>query len=305
MSAAHRTKAEMAAFKAELYTIVEANRPCSVRQVYYVGIGWLWNKDTGGSRTVYNMVTRALGDMREAGELPWGWLADSTRYVRIDRMFDSVTQALDDTRAFYRRDLWSSQPRRVEVWAESDSTASLIDTVTRTLGVGLYSCRGQAGKEFAHAAAMIYLNVAKPVTILYVGDWDPSGLSIPRSVLERLRRYTGDTIDLDLRRLAVTADDVASGEFVGHPVNTADRNYRVFADHCKNLMLAPQTAVEVEAIPPPVLRQRTEDALYGLVDNDHNWNATLEAETSEREILARIAGAARPWPIDRTGGGAP
>ncbi|MGI9084432.1 MAG: hypothetical protein ACR2FE_10045, partial [Aeromicrobium sp.] len=99
---------------------------------------------------------RNLGVMRERGELPWGWLVDTGRYVRIDTMYESVSDALDRTHEAYRRNMWASQPRRVEVWAESDSTSMLVEDVTRTLGVGLYSCKGQAGKEFAHSSAMEY-----------------------------------------------------------------------------------------------------------------------------------------------------
>ena len=110
-------------------------------------------------------------------------------------MFDSVDDAIEDFKECYRRDLWATQHTRVEVWAESDSTASLLEPVTRPLGVGLYSCRGQAGKEFAHTAATIYTRIGKPVRILYVGDWDPAGLGIPRSLLERMERYTGGDVE--------------------------------------------------------------------------------------------------------------
>jgi len=289
---ARRTKAEMETFREAIREIVEANRPCSVRQVYYVGIGWLWEKDRGGSRRSYNDVDRNLGVMRENGMLPWGWLTDSTRYVRIDTMYESHTEALARVAEHYRRDLWSRQPRRVELWAESDSTASLVEPVTRKLGVGLFSCRGQAGKEFAHASAMAYREIAKPVTILYVGDWDPSGLAIPRSLEERLNRYTADWVGINVERLAVTPEDIATLGLQTHDVNTADRNYWRFADECQLVGLAPQAAVEVEAIPPPLLRRRVEDRLYGLVDDAPTWNATLAAEESEREVLMRVVGGA-------------
>jgi hypothetical protein len=35
--------------------------------------------------------------MRRAGELPYGWLADNTRWQRKPRTFTSVEQALEDT----------------------------------------------------------------------------------------------------------------------------------------------------------------------------------------------------------------
>jgi hypothetical protein len=288
MAGPRRTKKEMEAFRGATFDIVERNMPCSVRQVYYVGIGRLWEKDTGQSRRSYSDVVRNLGIMRENDEIPWGWITDSTRYVRIDTMFGSADEAMDRWAETYRRDLWARQPRRVEVWAESDSTASLVEPVTRPLGVGLYSCRGQAGKEFAHAAASVYSEVGKPVTILYLGDWDPTGLSIPKSLVERLRRYSNNAVDIDFRRFAVTPEQIVELDLTRHDVNTKDRNYRQFVTECDLVGLAPQDAVELEAIPPPLLRERMQAALYDLVDDAQSWNATLAAERSERELFQQI-----------------
>ena len=276
----------MAAFREAIYEIVERAHPCSVRQVYYVGIGRLWEKDTGKSRRSYSDVCRNCGVMRETGMLPWGWLVDSTRYVRIATMYDSLEDALARMQESYRRDLWSSQPTRVEVWAESDSTASLIDPVTRPLGVGLFSCRGQAGKEFAYGAARDYLDIGKPVHVLYVGDWDPSGLSIPRSLEERLNRYANGKVDITFDRIAVTPEQITDYDLQTHAVNVEDTSYKRFAEACRLVGLAPQTAVEVEAIDPPTMRALVEDRLYDLVEDIAAWNTTIDYENAEREQLA-------------------
>ncbi len=283
-----RTKAEIETLRSAIYAIVDRYKPCSARQVYYVGLGSLWEKDQGNRRN-YNNLIRNLGVMRETGELPWGWLSDSTRYCRIDTMYASVEDALTQTAEFYRRDLWARQPRHVEVWAESDSTSSLIEPVTRLLGVGLFSCRGQAGKEFAHNSAMAYKAMQKPVTILFVGDWDPSGLAIPRSLEERLQRYAGSTVQIEFRRVAVSTTDAMSGEFQTHKVNRNDHNFARFAAMCDASGVPSDQAMEVEAIPPPMLRDRLDRELYNLVDDPVSWNAVLAAEESEREIAMRIA----------------
>lgn len=284
-----RTKREMDGLREALYAIVARNRPCSVRQVYYVGIGTLWEKDTGTDRTAYNDVVRNLGVMRDTGMLPWGWLTDSTRYVRIATMYDSLDDALARMHEQYRRNIWATQSRRVEVWAESDSTSSLVQDVTMTLGVGLYSCKGQAGKEFVHSAAMAYMKVRKPVTVLYLGDWDPSGLAIPRSLRDRLEHYTGGAIDIEFRRLAVTPSQIAEHNLQTHQVNTNDSSFPRFAADCRLVGLAEQDAVEVEAFAPPVLRNIVETELYALVENAEGWNATLGYEEAEREQLRLLA----------------
>lgn len=285
----------MARLRAALYDIVEANKPCSVRQVYYVGAGRLWEKDKGGSRTSYNDVVRNLGVMRETGELPWGWLVDTSRYVRIDTMYESITDALDRTHDQYRRNLWATQPRRVEVWAESDSTSMLVEEVTRKLGIGLYSCKGQAGKEFAYASAMTYRQINKPVTILYLGDWDPSGLAIPRSLEDRLNRYSRNTVDITFQRLAVTPDQIREHDLQTHDINSRDSSYGRFVDQCHEVGLSETDAVEVEAFPAPVLREIVEKQLYSMIENVSSWNATLTAEDVDREMLADMA--ARGWSV--------
>lgn len=275
----------MEALREALFDIVEANQPCSVRSVYYVGIGRFWEKDRGGSRASYKRVGEVLGEMRERDLLPWEWITDGTRFVRTDEMFSSTEQALQRTAQFYRRNLWEDQPRRVEVWAESDSTSGIIEPITRKLGVGLFSCRGHASKSFAHTSAQTYRGIGKPVTIVYCGDWDPAGLGIPRSLEERLVRYSRDEVAIEMVRMAVTAEDVASGVYQAHATNTKDPNYKRFAEHCGFIGLDPQVSVEFEAVPPPVSRARLEDQLYGLVDDADTWNATLAAEESERTVL--------------------
>jgi len=46
--------------------------------------------------------------MRRAGGLPYDYLADNTRWQRKPRTFDSVEDALRDTAAFYRKNLWTT-----------------------------------------------------------------------------------------------------------------------------------------------------------------------------------------------------
>jgi hypothetical protein len=282
---ARRTKAEMQSFREAIFDLAAAHQPCSVRQVYYLGIGVLWDKDTGGSRRHYNTVVRELGIMRERDQLPWDWITDATRYVRIQTMYASLEEAIRRTAEEYRRDLWARQPRRVEVWAESDSIAGVVDPVSRPLGIGLFSCRGQSSKDFAHGAAEMYRAIGKPVTVLYVGDWDPSGLAITRSLEERLVRYSHGEVPIDFVRCALTVDDVAAGDLTAHEVNRDDGNLARYVEICRQEGLDPGVSTEVEALPPERLRSRLEAQIYALVEDAASWNATLAAEESERDVL--------------------
>jgi hypothetical protein len=272
-------------FRAALYEIVERVQPCSVRQVYYIGIGELYEKGDAA----YNSVVRELGLMRERDELPWEWIADHTRLRRIDTMYDSISDALARTAEHYRRDLWAQQPRRVEVWCESDSIGGVLAEVTRPLGVALLAARGQSSKTFVRDSAMEFRRISKPVTVLYVGDWDPSGLAIDRSVQERLDRYTEDAVTIDFHRIAVTPAQIRAWNLTTHTANVKDTNYRRFVDACRAADLPPDRAVEVEAIPPPELRDLLEEEIYNLAEDVDTWDATLAAERSERQVFGEMA----------------
>ena len=97
------TKAEVETRREALLDIIEAGRPMTVRQVFYQGtVRGLVEKAESG----YGKVQTDLTVMRRAGELPYDWLADNTRWQRKPDTFDSVEDALRETARFYRKNLW-------------------------------------------------------------------------------------------------------------------------------------------------------------------------------------------------------
>src|SRR5262249_21169669 len=81
------TKAEVEARREALLDIIEAGRPMTVRQVFYQAtVRGLVEKAESG----YAKVQTDLTVMRRAGELPYDWLADNTRWQRKPRTFSSV-----------------------------------------------------------------------------------------------------------------------------------------------------------------------------------------------------------------------
>lgn len=282
-----RTQAEMDALRDGIYYLARDNQVCTVRQIYYLGVGLYWDKDTGGKRAHYNTVVRIVGELREVELLPWEWIADNTRWIRQPNMYQSAEDALDHWVGNYRRDLWAGQPTNVEVWCESDSIAGVIAPITDRYGLGLYVCRGQSSKGFVHQAAEAYRYDGRPAHVIYAGDWDPSGLAIENAIEERMHRYAGKGLSLTFERIGVTAEDVRSGRFTSHASNRADSNYRQFKKVCADAGLDPDLAVEVEAIPPFELKARLEQAIERQIDGPA-WMVAREAEMSERQHLVQM-----------------
>ncbi|MFB7865425.1 hypothetical protein [Streptomyces sp. NPDC056069] len=283
----------MEALRVAICELAEAAQPCSVRHVYYLGVGIWWDKDSGGSRRNYSVVVREVGYLRETGRLPWEWITDGTRMVRQETQYDSLDDALQRHTESYRRNLWASQARRVEVWVESDSVGGVLLPVTSAWGVGLYSCRGQSSKTLVYEAVQQYAHQGKGVTVIFCGDWDPTGRCVPRSVVERMERYGNGELDLEFRQIAITADDVRSGELTTHDVNTRDVNYARYREECLREGIDPNISVEVEALRPGLLRERLAAEIEGLVDDVRQWNIEFRAEDAERELLRALQGVAR------------
>jgi hypothetical protein len=121
------TKAEVERRRESLFEIVEAMKPMTVRQVFYQASvrGLIEKSDTGYAKVQTDLVL-----MRRAGDMPFDWLADSTRWQRKPRTFNSVEQALQETARLYRKALWADADAYVEVWLEKDALAGVVLPVT-------------------------------------------------------------------------------------------------------------------------------------------------------------------------------
>src|ERR1700730_10516823 len=70
-----------------LFEIVEAMKPMTVRQVFYqASVRGIVEKSEAG----YNKVQTDLVLMRRAGEMPFDWLTDSTRWQRKQLTYRSI-----------------------------------------------------------------------------------------------------------------------------------------------------------------------------------------------------------------------
>src|SRR5262245_53316873 len=164
----HRaTKAEVEARREALIDIIDAGKPMTVRQVFYQAtVRGLVEKAESG----YAKVQTDLTVMRRAGDLPYDWLADNTRWQRKPRTFNSIEAALRETAAFYRKSLWTNADSYVEIWLEKDALARVVYPVTSMYDVPLMVARGYASLSFLYSAAE-YINTLDVCPYIYhLGD---------------------------------------------------------------------------------------------------------------------------------------
>jgi len=117
----------------------------------------------------------------------------------------------------------------------------------------------------------------KPAYLNYFGDHGPSGRDITRATEDGLRDFApGAEIYFDW--VAVTQDQIDAYDLPTRPTKETDSRSRNFHGE----------SVEVDALPPSVLREIARDCITQHVDDDA-MERTRQVEEAEREALTRIA----------------
>lgn len=122
-----------------------------------------------------------------------------------------------------------------------------------------------ASKRFKQAT-----NEGKEPVILYYGDADPSGDSIPVSIKENLDRLG---VDVELKRMALNPDQIEEMNLPGVPAKITDSRTANWDG---------KSCVELDAIEPDTLAQMCKDDIEELFDRDL-YNELKDQEKEERQ----------------------
>lgn len=273
-----RTKADVAALRDLLYEVLERDHPMTVRQAFYrlVGLGAIGKTETEYKATVCRLLT----EMRRAGALPFGWIADNTRWMRKPRTFANLEEALRSTAQTYRRAVWDAQAAYVEIWLEKDALAGVLLDVTTPWDVPLMVTRGYPSLSFLYEAAEQIREVKKPAYLYYFGDHDPSGVHIPRKIEQDLRTFAPSST-IHFRRVAVTPDQIDAWGLPTRPTKQTDTRARGFEGE----------SVEVDAIEPGRLR----DLVTASIERHVDERALARMRAVEREERAALNEFVSNW----------
>jgi hypothetical protein len=184
-----------------MYAVAKAVQPITGRGVGYklFTAGLIPSMERPEMRRVY----RLLKEARERGIIPWSWIVDETRELeRVSTWANPAEYARCVARS-YRRDFWDQQPRRVMVVSEKGTVRGLLRPVLDDFAVGFQVMHGFGSATIVHDISED--DDGRPLIILYVGDFDPSGMNMSEEDLpKRFSKYNGDHVTL--RRIALTPE---------------------------------------------------------------------------------------------------
>ena len=217
--------------------------------------------------------------------IPWGWIVDETREAERVNAWDDPADYVESVKRSYRRNRWTDQPAWVEIWSEKGTVRGTLAPVLHEYGVTFRVMHGYGSATALYSAAKDTRATDKVLTILYVGDWDPSGLHMSEVDLpQRLRRYGGI---VHVVRVALTKSDTRSGlPSFWADTKRLDSRFRWFVDNYGS------RCWELDALSPVILRDRVEQGILDRLDREA-WDRAEVAEAAERESLTSILNA---WP---------
>ena len=264
--------------------ILEEIQPASIRAVCYrLFIDGLI---PSMEKTNTNKVSTQLVWAREQGLLPWTWIVDETREAERVNTWDNPQQLIDAAVRQYRKNYWSTQPEWVEVWSEKGTIRGTLKPVLDEYGVTFRVMHGYGSATSLHDIAEESMVGEKLLTVLYVGDWDPSGMHMSEVDLpRRIELYRGIA---DINRVALNESDVKTRGLPSFKVGSKakDPRYQWYVERYGH------RCWELDALSPVVLRERVGEQIQRLLDVEA-WNHAIDIEAAECESMASILSK---WP---------
>jgi hypothetical protein len=264
--------------------IAEAAQPITGRGVGYKLFtqGLIPSMERNEMRRVYRLLLKA----REDGIIPWEWIVDETRSLERVATWDDPDQYARIVAISYRRDFWNHQPLRVEVWSEKGTVRGVLSPVLDEYAVGFRVMHGFSGATTINDVA--HDDDGRELIVLYVGDFDPSGLFMSEVDLPaRLAKYDGDHVTL--MRIALTVEQLEGLPSFAAVTKSKDPRYKWFvANHGRECW-------ELDAMDPNDLRDCVEQEIKVLIE-PVAWERCEVVNRAEQESLRSILAE---WPRRR------
>jgi hypothetical protein len=186
-----------------MYAAAEAAQPITGRGIGYklFAQGLIPSMARAEMQRVYRLLRLA----REQDDIPWEWIVDETRALEGVSTWANPAEYARCVAQSYRRDFWNQQLHRVQTWSEKGTVRGLLKPVLDYYAVGFNPVHGFDSATNVHDISED--DDGRPLIILYVGDFDPSGMFMSEVDLpKRFSKYAGDHVTL--RRIALTRDQV-------------------------------------------------------------------------------------------------
>lgn len=273
-----RTKDNLQEILTACQAIIKEEGTVSLRHLFYrvVSLGLIEKNETE-----YQKLSGYSMKWRRNGSIAWDSFVDTARYYHGVETYSGLSEALENSKDCYRRNLWQSQKIYVEIWTEKEAIAAIAQQAAEPFGVPVFPMKGFGSGSALHSIAQTIRRQqkrGKEVFVYHLGDHDPSGRCIDESTVRNLRDDHG--VEFNFERIAVNPDQIKYYKLLTRPTKKTDSRAKNFEGE----------SVEVDALPPHVIRNLVETNISQHIDG-MAWEREIEIEAMERETFDRMADA--------------
>lgn len=193
-------------------------------------------------------------------------------YESVDDFFAVVVNMAIELRL----DRQKGQKRRLLLWCEASGMVPQLAGVADPFGVEVYPSGGFDSLTDKHRIGELWAGSA--VTVLHIGDHDPSGVHVFSSLAEDIEAFAGGG-DVEFIRLAVTPEQAATFNLPSAPPKASDRRRFEGEETWQAEALDPRTLADIVTA---AIEERIDRAIYEAV--------LEEKEKARQAVLSRLAG---------------
>lgn len=161
----------------------------TLRQLYYQ----LVSREVIPNNTKeYSKLSILLKEGRMGGVVDWNAIEDRLRVPSKPPAFDSPTDVLDAAINQYELPRMEGQDTYVEVWVEKDALSGVLKRVTEPFHIPIVVNRGYSSASAMYDAFNRFKKAHEnnqQIKILYLGDFDPSGVDMIRDIRSRILEF--------------------------------------------------------------------------------------------------------------------
>jgi hypothetical protein len=253
--------------------------PLTLRQIFYRLVGAHAYEKT---ERAYKRLTEALNRARRARVVEMSAIRDDGFTSDRPLYFESPNDFLDavaDWARDFRLDRQKGQKRRLVLWCEASGMVPQLARVAEPFGIEVCSSGGFDSLTDKHRIGQLW--AGSVVTVLHIGDHDPSGVHVFSSLAEDIEGFAADYgADVKFIRLAVTPEQAARYDLPSAPPKPTD-----------NRRFEGQETWQAEALDPRVLAEIVAAAIEERIDRAV-YQAVIEDEDNARlDVLSRLRDA--------------
>jgi len=243
----------------------------TLRQLYYQ----LVSRDIiPNKQSEYSKLSTLLKEGRMAGIVDWDAIEDRLRKPDKPSSFDSPQDILEACINQYELPRMEGQDIYLEVWVEKDALSGVLKRVTEKYHVPILVNRGYSSASAMYDSFMRFVRNGaykeRPVKVLYLGDYDPSGLDMIRDIRERTiefqEGYNDGTLveqmQFSVEPIALTREQIEQYNPPPNPAKVTDPRAKDF------IKKHGRTSWEVDALSPEVLNALLRDAILENIDEN-------------------------------------